>query len=295
MTKPVSLAHRFAGSPWTVLVGTVTSVGSFFWVFADYFSKSAFLLPAVSLTVSVALFFTIVAYSFHVRNENAGLKDVTGHLHGINHIYRDVLHACFSGPAPVTNREELIRHERETIRGVCQRIENIFSRLIGRDCLVTVKLITKDEKGNRYCTTYERSQDKCERDKDGLCAYEVGTGRNSAFDEALRMRHNGERSRFYSGDIANDRAYCNQRQHWEQFYRSAIVVPIRSPRSSRDVDDSDDLGFLCVDTMSRNRLKDSYHVNLMAAFADQMYNFFCLMRGTYNALAEERLEPMPRS
>jgi len=51
-------------------------------------------------------------------------------------------------------------------------------------------------------------------------------------------------------------------------------------------DQSQDLGFLCVDTLSRNRLNEGYHVELMSAFADQMYNFLSLMRGRYTVLVE---------
>jgi len=293
MIKQMNTLHRIAGSPWTVIVGTLASVGGLAWVIVAKFAGSPLFLPVLSMVVAFAFLFSVSAYSVRVRNENASLKGLAGHIHRVNHIYRDVLHACFAAASPVTNQNELLQQERATIRSVCQRVQNMFSRLICRDCLVTVKLMTQDGNGNQYCTTYERSQDKCERDRDGIIAYEVGTGRNTAFDEALRMRHDGQCSRFFCSDLTRYPNYSNQRQHWDQFYRAAIVVPIRNPRSLQDVDDSDDLGFLCVDTMSRNRLNDGYHVELLAAFADQMYNFFCLMRGSYNVLADERSEALP--
>jgi hypothetical protein len=36
------------------------------------------------------------------------------------------------------------------------------------------------------------------------------------------------------------------------------------------------LGFLKVETMFKNRLNDTYHVQILAAFADQMYTFLSL-------------------
>jgi hypothetical protein len=295
MIKQMNTLHRIAGSPWTVMIGTLASVGGLAWVIFASVAGSPLFWPVLLMVVAFAFLFSVGAYSVRVRNENASLKSLAGHIHRVNHIYRDVLHACFDAASPVTNRNELLLQERGTIRSVCQRIQSMFSRLICRDCLVTVKLMTRDGNGNEYCTTYERSQDKCERDRDGIKAFEVGTGRNTAFDEALRMRHDGQCSHFFCSDLTRRRGdYSNQRQHWDQFYRATIVVPIRNPRSLQDIDDSDDLGFLCVDTMSRNRLDDGYHVELLAAFADQMYNFFSLMRGSYNALADERSETLPQ-
>jgi hypothetical protein len=76
--------------------------------------------------------------------------------------------------------------------------------------------------------------------------------------------------------------YRNERQDWKNFYRSAIVVPIRfvnRPAVGPVV--SDDIGFLSVDTKSTHRLNDDYHLEYLAGLADQMYNFMSLMRGKY--------------
>ena len=290
MVKSMSVVHQIAGSPVTVLVGTITSVLSLAWVTAAFLSETSMVLSVIVMILSFGIFFSLSAYSIRVRNMNFGLKAIAGHIHRINHIYRDVLYECFAGVDPVTNEDDLLQQEMKTIRSVCQRIQNMFSQLLFRECLVTVKLITKDDDGKSYCTTYERSQEKCERDNSCVQAYDVGTQINTAFDKALEMRHDNACSRFYGADLLSDASYNNQRPHWEKFYRSAIVVPIRNPSISLKSQDADDLGFLCVDTMSRNRLNDTYHVDMLAAFGDQMFNFFSLMRGTYQALADERHE-----
>lgn len=62
-----------------------------------------------------------------------------------------------------------------------------------------------------------------------------------------------------------------------------LSLPIRAVKQGHrgNPDGYDDVGYLCLDTMSQNRLNGTYHVQLMAAFADQMYNFISLMRGKY--------------
>jgi hypothetical protein len=45
------------------------------------------------------------------------------------------------------------------------------------------------------------------------------------------------------------------------------------------------LGFLAVDTMSENRLNNTYQMQMLAAYAHQMYNFMSLMRGKYSLAA----------
>ena len=109
--------------------------------------------------------------------------------------------------------------------------------------------------------------------------YAVGTGENTGFDEALKLRPSGP-SYFYAADLQEmGPRYANQRVGWQRLYRSTIVVPIHHVVHSdrrREV-----LGFLSVDTMSANRLNDTYQVQFLAAFADQMYNFLSIMRRRY--------------
>ena len=101
-----------------------------------------------------------------------------------------------------------------------------------------------------------------------------------------------------------EKTYRNQRDHWSDFYQNVIIVPIRSvdilKLGNKEKDASNDIGFLCVDTQSINRLNNTWHLELLAAFADQMYNFMSLMRGEYQLKAitpttsVAQLEP-PRS
>lgn len=50
---------------------------------------------------------------------------------------------------------------------------------------------------------------------------------------------------------------------------------------------SDNLGFLAIDTPSANRLNNTYHLHLLAAYGHQMYNFMSLMRGKYSLVPQQ--------
>ena len=292
MNRPVNHIHSIASSPWTAIAGTFASIGGLVWVAGDHLQEEDPQVFSFALFCLISFIFVAIGmYSISVRAKNVSLQNMTRHIHDINHLYRDTLHDCFSGNTPITDQSSLLEKERVTIRAVCQRIQQIYTPLIGRDCTITTKLITKDKDTNkRFCTKYVRSQDLMERDRGELQHYAVGTGQNTALDESLRMAQPGNISHFFSPDLTKEKNYVNQRSNWETFYRSTIIVPIRSATGCDNENTPDDLGFLCIDTLARNRLNDGYHLQLLAAFADQMYNFFSLMRGSYNALAESRQE-----
>ena len=67
------------------------------------------------------------------------------------------------------------------------------------------------------------------------------------------------------------------------FYRSILVVPIHSATNVHTalVHQKELVGFLTVDTMSVNRLNSTYHLFMLAALANQMFNFMAVVRGKY--------------
>ena len=165
----------------------------------------------------------------------------------------------------------------------------VYNRLINRDCIVTIKLITKGRGGKSYSTTYLRSKENVERDNFAPDKLELKTGKNSALDQALRLELDGAVSHFQSSDLTKDPNYKTEMPNWFRYYKSMIIIPIRCVKYKKigTPKASDDIGLLCLDTKSRNRLNNTYHVDLLAAFADQMYNFLNLMRGNYNLILKE--------
>ncbi len=263
--------------------GSVASIAGLIWFAFDKLQPSAIVWSALVL---VALIFlsAISIYSIRVRQENIQFRQFIKILHRINHDYRDMLSAAFKHqPHEFTGSEYsdfLKKSEKDTIRSVCQKIAKVYTAFTHSDCTVTVKLITRVSE-KIVCETHERSEEKCARDTQQKL-FEINTGANTAFDKAL-MYADGAVSHFHSSDLTKDSSYRNQRDHWSDFYKSTIVVPIRSVDLAKlgSKNASSDIGFLCVDTLSPNRLNNTWHHELLAAFADQMYNFMSLMRGEY--------------
>ena len=269
-------------------------------------ASSLITLPAPILTLIFALatlaagtFMFTAIYSLRFRGEvhrltdqvaflsleNKNLKECATTLHRINHNYRDVLHDMFGKAGSPQAAKEAV--EQRMLKAACEKIAEIFSLLIGTKCIVTVKLITKHSDGKDRCHTLARSELNSERDQ-SLVHYEINTGKNPAFDTARRYNPSGP-SHFFSSDLVNDyqeNKYTNERLDWQRFYRSAIVVPIRYVNYPAIGSEGalNELGFLAVDTMVTGKLNNSFHIQFLAAFADQMYNFMSLMRGRYSLL-----------
>jgi hypothetical protein len=220
-----------------------------------------------------------------IRGELADIKECATTLHKINHSYRDALRTVFGSPTRL--RKALEEIELDNLRLVCERIAEMFTSLIKAKCVVTVKLIREqDDNGKRQssCHTLVRSESGSERDRQ-LVAYQIGKGANTAFDVALKYNPHGP-SRFFSPDLVKDYEegiYSNERTDWRHFYRSALVVPIRSVTYEHLPGRAafNNLGFLAVDTLAPNKLNETFHLQFLAAFADQMFNFMSLMRGRY--------------
>lgn len=276
--------YDFLSNVYVAFLGSIASIAGLIWFAVDKIQPTMILWLFV-VPIAIVLLSAITVYSIRVRLENIQFRSFTRILHRINHDYRDMLSAAFKNQNQGLSADDHInflkQNETRTINSVCQRISKIYSTFTHGECTVTVKLIQRD--GEKYSAiTYARSEENCARDKALPGFFEIKTGSNTAFDRAL-MYSNGRVSYFHSANLTKETDYHNQRDHWVDFYRSTIVVPIRSvdPAKVGQNSCSDDIGFLCVDTLSGNRLNATWHVELLAAFADQMYNFMSLMRGNY--------------
>lgn len=310
MNRATQIASDVARNPWFNTLAALASISSFLWLLVEKYgyllpraattvveaagqvqiTVEPSLFPLVSFVLSTTVFLGLNFYSVLVRRENQCLREVGHYIHMVNHTYRDVLFSAFSGSNPITDKKTLLEQEKRTLMAVCQIVSSMFTQLVGgmgHPCVVTVKLLMKKKRNSHVVAfTYARSHVTI-RDKEQPTEFQVGIGANTAFDIALVPRPPGECSHFFSPDLTRlGPVYKNERASWKRHYRSAIVVPIRAVnRESKSGDvTADDIGFLTVDTLHRNRLNGTHHVELMSALADQMYNFMCLMRGKYNVL-----------
>jgi len=290
MTLPTNKVHAVLANPYVAFFGSIASIAAFLWfIFEKIYTPSTGGAPpsddleVIILIVAAVVILGIGFYSVRVRQENRAFRKAAEKFHKINHDYRDVLCKMFGREESVTDRTELAKQELLSLESVCQTIAQMFNWFTHGECMVTVKLITRADNGKLFASTYVRSESKSERDTWEPRDFAIGVGQNSAFDKAIQISP-GRISHFFSPDLTQENGYRNQRDNWNRFYQSAIVVPIRYVNREKvgSPDASDDIGFLCVDTMSTNRLNDDFHLHYLAAVADQMYNFMSLMRGKYS-------------
>lgn len=287
MNIGVKAVEKVAYNPWFAVFSGLASICGLLWVAYDKIilgtiDKNALILFLISLAfLSITLLFSI-----KLRIENRALQKFYSTFHSVNHLYRDELRKVFHEDSAISNRQDLLAIEKEVLSAVCQRIRNGFSELLGgRDIMMTIKLIIPSESEGKMALTYVRSVEKSERDETDQMKYIVGTGKNTAFDEALKITQHSP-SHYYSANLPKESNYSNERQGYEHFYRSTIVVPIRAKVKKGKSYTTDDIGFLTIDTKSINRLNGGYHVQIMNAFADQIYNFMSLMRGNYLVIVD---------
>jgi hypothetical protein len=278
MKKTTQIADDIARSPWVVIFGIVSSLGGLGMYVYDKVQLNQLTTSLIVFVVSLIILSFGIVYSFRVRSENLILKHISSNFNRINSIYRDSLSNTFEGDIPIDNTEDLLNEEEKVLRSVCQRIENIYSQLIARECTVTLKLKIEAD-GKDFVRTYTRSVEQSIRDQPERKKYEIGTGENTAFDKAMQQTLD-KVSYFHSPDTTQEKKYRNQRTNYYEYYRSVIVVPIWSPNNTKEKF----IGFLCIDTKSINRLKDGYQIQIASSLASQMYNYISLMRGEYTFL-----------
>lgn len=213
-------------------------------------------------------------------------------FHEINHAYRDYLaENIIHNESPPKGIDDFIAGEKALVHSVAANMADIFSLLARHRCVVTVKLC-KSQKNKDYCYTYTRSETNSPRDRERNRVFEIDPDKNTGFYEARTRQNKAEYYRYFCNDLNKavaDQHYKNERAAFLGYYQSAIVVPIRfTPEQDFKTEKKQhkELGFLCVDCGSRNVFDEEVHVPLLAAFADQMYNFINLSRARTLAIAE---------
>ncbi|ANB17276.1 hypothetical protein [Dokdonella koreensis] len=288
MNLPSKIAHGVARSTWLTALATIASIVSLGALIFQWLKGSTSLLALFGFIGTTFVFLALNIYSLRVREYAKDLEDVANDFLDINRLYRQTLSSRTSKAGLGWNMKEILDLEKSTLAGVCQRTSQIFSKLTRKDCMVTVKLLTQETTGGSqalFATTYARSQDRCSRDTAEPSRFAVNKGSNTAFDQCLMVDSTGGIPHFFSADLRKHGTYRNERPGHLNCYQSALVVPIRNGPDSQS---SDVLGFLAVDTKSRNRLNNGHHLAMLAALADQMYSFISLMRGQHNVPVPEQ-------
>jgi hypothetical protein len=236
------------------------------------------------------VWFFATAYSVSIRRQNKILGKLPETVRIINHGYRVSLESLFGNNREPTV-QEFFEEELRVLNLVCFELALYYSILIRNRCTVTVKFITEGNDIDSYACQTVACSDHFGGLRDGdFGAKKYYIKENTAFLKALDNKNIGI-SYFHSYDLRKipPDKYSNKRGNWNELYWSTIVVPIKGlMKNERNLDESNLIGFLAVDTKSANYLNNSTHVRLLSAMADQMYNYVSLISGSYKLRVTEK-------
>jgi len=246
--------------------------------------KSLFELDSIGTVIAHIwlLFLSASLYGvLRIFTENTRLKAAFSEVHNLNHLYRQTLAGTSAKLLAIDSGNEagrktiLLSAESDTIRSVVQIISSTFSLLIGRKVVATIWLYQKDIGS---CTEYACSDSETSPIRNRVPRDFYDVAENDYFN--LCLDRNGSCCHFLENQVSKKlerRAFKDQRNNAAEIYQAILVVPIRFVQGNQE----DRIGFLQIDTKSRNRFNSVEHLFLLSAFADQLYNFLSIVRRNF--------------
>lgn len=274
------IVDRLADNQAFTVFAALASIISFLWLIYDRVNGVISIYPYLAMSVAFLAWMLMVVYAFLTRSENLALKSVAKKFRVINGYYKESLDKVFRlerNNSLVSS--EKVTLERDTLYQVVRSIESIYRQLIKRECVVTIKLLTKEEE-ILYATTYLRSSDTDRERLGSSNKYLVNAAKNTAFDKVYNWTSAGVFPHFHSYNLGKESDYENERPGYKKLYRNVLVVPISNGFSIQEGRLTSCFGFLTVDTKSTNRINNGHHLEMLIALSEQMYNFMLLLRGS---------------
>lgn len=274
-----------------------------------WISRTLYLAVAVLLALMLC-FLTFFAVSF---SRKARYAEVMHNMHEIQHDLRDLqtkVRARYASLGPKPDKDTLTSVHKfiaEEFQKILTSIATGFSLVSAVNCRSSIKILGKVDSSkdgspdNLYVKTLARDLASARDciDKDGSEQKNHLVTKNTDFELLVKE----VRRFFFSGDVSTEGNYLNSsEEHWRKSrplseyasriplisklfaspypYRSSMVFPIKgSLFGGTEVPLF--LGFLCIDSKSRNSFSSRYDSNLGAALADSIYHvlreYFLLM------------------
>jgi hypothetical protein len=248
-------------APWTVLLIVCATV--------------------VSLVLQIGTYIT--------RKDYHRYRRIAYQLHNINHLYRDVLGAFYIEPSQEIDERELYAIELRTLEKACRHISNAFLLATGKTCSTIVYTVATNDSNAQVAMLWACSDLNTARER-LQPTVEFDLNRDSRFKALVGF----SASRYYCTDITSEKDYHDSLQDFERFYRSVMVVPLRSATSDEKSGEKPEvIGFLSVDCPSAKRLNNKDHLELLSAFADQMFTFISFRRPKMPSISNSSTIPNP--
>jgi hypothetical protein len=181
------------------------------------------------------------------------------------------------------------------LRELATSLSMLFSKVKGSDCPVCIKILMQDQEVETICrdtrseSTRTKNQDTRSHTVQSNTDFEnilisMGDpdkryflGNNLPGDPTYKNSSIDSRSNFYPEKAANRLEkfykYLNRRTNWPLPYRSTLVVPIFPLIRETDENNTQPIGFLCVDSRIRRTFNHRVDLDIMKGVADGLYYY----------------------
>jgi hypothetical protein len=264
------------------LVALAATIGGIFPVVQFALEKASNLPHTYTFTTTAILsggFLCVAIYSIvKLTSENRAHKDTYSYLHELNHLYRQKLAGTSAKLLSIDSNDRqrktdlLLSVERETIKDAVRLISGIFNKLTNRDTTTTIWLY---DSATRQATEYISCKDgiNSQRERQKREYYDI--------DENVYLSNcqnlDGKCCHYFGPNLKKLRKKGNwkdERPSNDELYQAILTVPIRYIQNG----DENKIGYLQVDQKSTNHINNNDHLFILAACADQLYNFFSIVR-----------------
>jgi hypothetical protein len=200
-------------------------------------------------------------------------------LHSIGHAFR---HECERlKKCPITSIDDL--KDSKFLLSVCDNLKMIYERITDKTCAVCIKLHMPKQK-----ILVPIARDAASFAQRGLFDnWELGGyGETSIESNTASQRIINNGGNFFVADdlisMQDKEGYDNNRKDWFQYYRSALVMPIRF--YNEVTREKHIPALLSIDSKATNIFDNSVCIEIGAAVTDMLYVFFTHPNFTIDAL-----------
>lgn len=261
-----------------ILACTISFITAIIGSIAFYHSKEKlnFWLILSMLLCLLMLFFLVVRYW---NRSNSRYESINAAFHKFNHQLRNELYQLnLLSKQGKLNRVILLACLKETGEFTVNLLGDLLSDITGTVVSVHIKTFPVDtQTPNSYRTL-------C------ICA-KTDARRKTIKDHPISENTHflnivdGRVPHFFSENLAEtikdykkrDQTFLITSEHWEKWFKSILVAPIRIDASLKGLNDEikyDYLGFVCCDSLTAGAFKykdKDAHLNLIKSFADGLY------------------------
>ncbi len=216
---------------------------------------------------------------FSIISKNRAYRQTFEKIHKINHFYREKLahSSLVLLAASKLEQEEVTKFlhsvQRTGCEKVCSYIKSIFEGIVGTEVHITLWLYQDSVKS---CEIFTSTDDR----REAGTTVQISDCEYLQFDKTSSKNHPHAKSYFHQ-NTKKAKSFLDGFPESKEFYKSILVIPIHFEGKINDEILHDRLGFLQADCKSANHLNNREHAELLAAFADQFYNFLSIMKQNY--------------